>query len=92
MAVAMRERWTDERLDDLKGSVDDGFKRVDQQFARVDQRFAQVDQRFAQVDQRFAHMESRFDGLQRTMTQGFIAMVGVQVTLFLGTLAFIAAH
>jgi hypothetical protein len=74
----MRERWTDERLDDLKGSVDDGFRRVDE--------------RFAQVDQRFAHMESRLDGLQRTMTQGFIAMFGVQITLFLGTLAFIAAH
>ena len=38
MAVAMRDKWTDERLDDLKTTVDDGFKRVDQRFAHVDQR------------------------------------------------------
>lgn len=85
MAVTMGERWTDERLDDLKGSVDDGFRRVDERFAAVDARFAAVDARFAQID-------SRLDAMQRTMTQGFIAMCGVQVSLFLGTIGFIAIH
>jgi hypothetical protein len=35
----MREKWTDERLDDLKDRVDDGFHRVDDRFAHMDQRF-----------------------------------------------------
>ncbi len=26
---AMREAWTDDRLDDLNGKVDDGFRRVE---------------------------------------------------------------
>ncbi len=85
MAVMMRERWTDERLDDLNKKVDDGFR-------RVDERFAQVDQRFAQVDLRFAQVEARLDGIQRTMTHGFIALFGTQIALFLGTLGFIAVH
>ena len=85
MTVMMRDRWTDERLDDLNKRVDDGFR-------RVDERFAQVDQRFAQVDQRFVQMEARLDGIQRTMTQGFLALFGTQITLFLGTLGFIAVH
>lgn len=78
MAVAMRERWTDERLDDLNGKVDDGFRRMDERFAAVDARFAQVD--------------ARLDAMQRTMTQGFLALFGTQITLFLGTLGFIAVH
>jgi hypothetical protein len=78
MATAMRDKWTDERLDDLNKKVDDGF-------ARVDLRFAQVDQRFAQVD-------ARLDGLQRMMWQGFAWIVGLQVTFFVATLGFIAAQ
>lgn len=76
MAVAMRERWTDERLDDLKGSVDDGFRRMDERFAEVDRRFSQLDdkvdkrfeqleekldRRFDAIDRRFGLMEQRFD-------------------------------
>ncbi len=86
MAVTMmRERWTDERLDDLNRKVDDGF-------ARVDERFNRVDERFNRVDERFNHMDTRFDSMQRTMTQGFIALFGTQIALFLGTLGFIAVH
>jgi hypothetical protein len=67
--AAVRDRWTDERLDDLNHRVDDGFR-------RIDERFSQVDQRFAQVDQRFVQMDARFDSLQKLMVQGFIAMLG----------------
>lgn len=68
---AVREKWTDERLDDLNKKVDDGFKRIDE--------------RFASIDQRFIHLE-------RTMTQWFVALVGIQVTFFVATVAFIAAQ
>lgn len=75
---AVRDKWTDERLDDLNKKVDDGF-------ARVDARFAQIDQRFAQIDQ-------RLDNLQKTVWQGFAWLVGIQITFFLATIGFIAAQ
>jgi hypothetical protein len=46
---AMRQSWTDDRLDDLVKRVDDGFAQVDRRFAQVDRRFAQVDRSFAEV-------------------------------------------
>jgi len=84
MAV-MRDKWTDERLDDLNKKVDDGF-------ARVDARFAQIDQRFAQIDQRFTQVDARFDSMKRMMWQGFAWLVGIQLTFFLATIGFIAAQ
>ena len=78
MTVAMRDKWTDERLDDLNKKVDDGF-------ARVDARFASMDQRLIQID-------ARIDGLQKTMWQGFAWLVGLQVTFFIATIGFIAAQ
>jgi hypothetical protein len=41
MAVMMspREKWTDERLDDLNTKVDQGFARMDARFAQMDERF-----------------------------------------------------
>lgn len=41
MAVMMtpREKWTDERLDDLNAKVDQGFARMDARFAQMDDRF-----------------------------------------------------
>lgn len=91
MAV-MRDKWTDERLDDLNKKVDDGFARVDARFAQIDQRFAQVDQRFAQIDQRFAQVDTRFDSTQKMMWQAFAWQVGIQLTFFLATIGFIAAQ
>jgi len=40
MAVMMtpREKWTDERLDDLNRKVDDGFARMDARFERLETR------------------------------------------------------
>ena len=57
---AMREAWTDERLDDLTERMEKDFRRVDQRFDRVDQRFDQIDARFERVD-------ARFDSLQQTI-------------------------
>jgi hypothetical protein len=34
-----REKWTDERLDDLNKKVDDGFARMDARFDRMEERF-----------------------------------------------------
>lgn len=38
MAVMMpREKWTDDRLDDLSKKVDDGFARLDRRIDRLDE-------------------------------------------------------
>jgi chromosome segregation ATPase len=60
---AMRQSWSDDRLDDLNKRVDAGFVRVDEQFARVDEQFARVDEQFARVDERFVRLEERIERL-----------------------------
>jgi hypothetical protein len=37
--AAVRELWTDARLDDLNVKVGDGFRRMDERFVQVDARF-----------------------------------------------------
>jgi len=101
---AMRESWTDERLDRLSHRVDEGFSRVDHRFELVDQRFEQVDQRFDQVDQRFDQVGKRLDRIEtdlRSMgsevtaelrhTQRLIIQVGAGTfcTVFIGFLSVI---
>jgi hypothetical protein len=78
VAVMMspRERWTDERLDDLNEKVDRGFtdlkvemkagfermeSRLGERFDAVDQRFEKIDERFEKVDQRFEKVDERFE-------------------------------
>jgi hypothetical protein len=93
---AMREAWTDDRLDDLNRKVDDGFHRVDARFeamqAHMDKRFdamqAHLDRRFegqdARFEGRFDGLEKRIDGLQRTLiiSNGTIiaALIGLIAT------------
>lgn len=88
MAMTMRDRWTDERLDDLKDSVDAGFRRVDEQFDKVDQRFEKVDERFEKVDQRFDRLEEKLDRRFDLIDQRFDT---VMLSLFHGAIAFSAA-
>jgi len=68
---AVRELWTDERLDDLTKRVDHGFEQVDKRFEQVDKKFEQVDRRFEQVhasiDGLRSEMNERFDRLQLTL-------------------------
>jgi uncharacterized coiled-coil DUF342 family protein len=98
MEAAMREAWTDERLDDLNAKVDEGFRRQEVQLAEVrteirelrgetNQRFDQTNQRFDQMSQRFDQMNERFDQMYRIMV---IACVSLVVG-FLGVIASILA-
>ena len=80
-----RERWTDERLDDLAGAMRGGFDRVDRSFERVDRRFEQVDRNFERV-----HEDIR--GLRQTMLRGGAALIATQMIGFLGVLAAILAR
>ncbi len=67
--MAVREAWTDERLDDLSGRVDRGFDRVDR-----DLREMRIELK-AEMDQRFSRIEARFDALQRLMLAGYLTAV-----------------
>ena len=80
---AMREAWTDERLDDLTNRVDEGFVRAD---ARTDRFEDQVDARLAQVDARFDKLEERvdngFDRMARDMRDLRVELRGEMDTRF----------
>jgi hypothetical protein len=85
---AMRDAWTDERLDDLNAKVDRGFERMDARFDGMDSRFERMDVRFDRMDARFDRMEERFermgerfDSLQRTMIQGGVVVIAALIGL-----------
>ncbi|MFL5873289.1 MAG: hypothetical protein ACJ75T_07440 [Solirubrobacterales bacterium] len=80
MAVMMspREKWTDERLDDLNKRVDRGFFDVK---AEIRGRFNQLETR---MDDQFAQVNERFDRMQQTLIGGF----GVIVAALIGVIAF----
>jgi chromosome segregation ATPase len=92
---AMRQSWSDDRLDDLNKRVDDGFARVDAQFARVDTQFARLDAKIdattAELRQEmkmgFDQINARFDAMQQTMIRGGIGLIGVLVASGAGLIA-----
>lgn len=85
-----REKWTDERLDDLNRKVDNGFADVRAEiadtkaemrvgFARVDGEIkelrSEMNARFNKVDERFDSINDRFEALNRTLTGGLFVVV-----------------
>ena len=77
MAVMMpREKWTDERLDDLNKKVDDGFARID---ADIRELRHDMNEGFRAVDARFDAMKdsvnARFDAQNRNMMAGFFMVI-----------------
>ncbi len=63
---AMRNSWTDDRLDDFARHVDRRFDEVDRHFDDVDRRFGEVDRRFGEVNGRLDRFEDRMEaGLGR---------------------------
>jgi hypothetical protein len=61
---AMRQTWSDDRLDALSQRMDEGFKmlalRFEQQDRRLDERFERLDERFDVVDLQFKEIDRRF--------------------------------
>ena len=86
------ENWNDDRLDELSGRMDEGFKEMRAGFARVGQEmkegFATVDQRFVRVEQEmregFARLDDRFFKL---MVVIIVLGGGILGTLIAGVLA-----
>ena len=76
VVMTPKEKWTDERLDDLNGKVDKGFeetkaefkdvrREMQEGFARVDGVFKdlrrEMKEGFDKMDARFDKMDARFD-------------------------------
>lgn len=75
----MRDRWTDERLDDLNAKVDRGFDRIEtelrSQRAEISGLRTEMNARFEKVDDRFDAINARFDSLNRTLLAAAVAVV-----------------
>jgi len=70
-----REKWTDERLDDLNKKVDNGFTdtkaEMRQGFARVD---AEIRELRKEMNAGFAAIDARFDALNGRLIAGFFVL------------------
>jgi chromosome segregation ATPase len=84
---AMRQSWTDDRLDALNEKVDRRFDEVDRRFDEVDRHFDRIerDHREFRLEMKELRVEmnGRFDSMQRTMLQ----IGGVVVAALLGIIA-----
>jgi hypothetical protein len=81
MAVMMpKEKWTDERLDDLSKKVDDGFAGVDRDIRELRVR---LDRMKDSINARFDSINTRLDSLNRNLVGVaaaiIAALIGVNV-------------
>jgi hypothetical protein len=82
-----REKWTDERLDDLKGRVDQGFSEIKDEVrggfqrmeAQLDKRFEEVDKRFEGFDSRLGRLEDGYFALNRTLWGGLFVIAAALI-------------
>ncbi len=92
---AVREAWTDERLDDLNGRVGDLGRRMDEGFGRVhaDLRSfrVEIDDRLGllrrETRAEIAEVRSEIHALQRLMLQVGGGMIATTMVGFLGIVA-----
>ncbi len=71
MPTMVREAWTDDRLDDLKEHMDEGFREVRTELRRQREEMA-----------RQKDMDARFDAVMRAMQFGF-SLIGVVLAALL---------
>jgi hypothetical protein len=69
---AVRDKWTDERLDDLTDHMNRGFSRLDQDMREVRSELARIDQRFEATHRLIIQVGG---GLFGTMLVGFLSLV-----------------
>lgn len=90
MALMMeRPSWTDERLDSLKDTVDEGFKDMRAEFRSHRQEMA-FHRQEVHTDSRAVHAE--IAALNRTIHQFTFALVGTVFLGFMGTIVAIVTQ
>jgi hypothetical protein len=77
---AVREKWTDERLDDLNARVSEGFDRLDEDIREVRSEISgvrsELDRRFEATHRLIVQMGT---GLFGTMLIGFLSLIVTMV-------------
>lgn len=68
---AVREKWTDERLDDLNDRVNLGFARVD----------GDIRELRSEMNSRFDSVDARFDALHKLLIRAAGGAIAVLVTI-----------
>jgi hypothetical protein len=104
---AMRESWTDARLDDFAAHTDRRFDAVDRRFDAVDQRFDSLERRMEdgfdrvnadlralreETNSRFDRLDGRFDAMQRTLVQVAVAMSAAFIAGFAALVGLVATQ
>jgi hypothetical protein len=74
---AMRESWTDERLDDFRSDVNRRFDAVDQRFDRIESELQRINDRLYEMHRTMVH---GFVATTAAMLAGYAATVGLVVT------------
>ena len=77
----MREKWTDERLDDMKDHMNEGFGRQQADLRAVR---SEVHDLRSDVNALRAEMNTRFEAMQRLTLQVGAGMFGTMVIGFIG--------
>lgn len=71
-----REKWTDERLDDLKEEMREGFRSME---ANSSLRFNEVDRQFKEVNGRLERLGDGLFALNRTLMVGGFAIIAALI-------------
>lgn len=72
---AVRDKWTDERLDDLSARMDKGFDRLDKDMREVRSELVGMNERFEATHRLIIQVGA---GLFGTMVIGFLSLVVTQ--------------
>ena len=75
---AVREKWTDERLDDMNGRMVEGFDRLDKDIREVRSEVAKTRSEIT------GEMNTRFEAMHRLIIQVGGGLFGTMVVGFLG--------
>jgi hypothetical protein len=90
---AMRESWTDDRLDYLNHRVDDGFKHVDERFDRFEKH---IGERLEETNRRMERLESQIEKLNQSFVEwsasSALTTRALIVTVAIGFLTVLATH
>jgi hypothetical protein len=87
--ATMRDRWTDERLDDLNQHVSYGFNRIDADLQGIRSEMSGLrsemgglrDEVRGEMNDLRTEVNSRFDSLQKTMLQSAMLIVAALIGL-----------
>lgn len=72
VVMTPREKWTDERLDDLNKKVDDGFADLRAEIADTK---AEMRAGFARIDADIRAINARLDSINRNQIAGLFAVI-----------------